>query len=95
MSLFGNNNPVPCRAGERTVLVRNIAARGLSRTFFLSFSGGATGKVEVRRSVLPFFLLSARSEEPLVAAMEVKRGFFDASFELVVTPEQDLEVFLR
>ncbi len=51
--------------------------------------GGApvTGTVEVRNGPLPFFLASQRQVRPLVDGMTVKRGFFDASFELVVVTD--------
>lgn len=85
---------IHCPAGERTVLVRNIAARGLARTFTLT-APGATGEVEVISSALPFFLLKGSQKLNFKSGMKVPRKFFDASFELAITPSADIELTLQ
>jgi hypothetical protein len=83
-----------CPADRPTVLVRNIAARGLARTFVLRLGHAAPGSVEVRSGALPFFIGAGRRVLPLADAMTIKRGFWDASFEIVVTPTEAVNVRL-
>lgn len=85
---------IHCPAGERTVLVRNIAARGLVRDFTLT-AHEATGEVEITSSALPFFLLKGTQKLPFESGMNVRRKFFDASFELAITPTTDIELTLK
>ena len=81
-----------CLSGVRTTLIRNVAARGRSATFVLWIDSQVAGSVEVRHGPFPFFLFAGRSEVPLVDGLEVRRGFFDASFELAVTSASDVQV---
>ncbi len=74
------------------MLVRNFAAGGLVRDFALQFEGPATGTIEVRRGPFPFFLLASTRAEPLVSGARVRRGVFDASFEIAVIAERDMDV---
>lgn len=83
-----------CPAGEPTVLVRNIAARGLARTFVLRTAHAAPGSVEVRSGALPFFIGASRRVLPLADGMTIQRGFWDASFEIAVTPAEAVNVRL-
>lgn len=83
-----------CPADTPTVLVRNVAARGRLRTFVLRTGGAVRGTVEVRSGPLPFFLGAKRQVFPLHDGLTVKRGFFDASFEVVVTPDAEVAVRL-
>jgi hypothetical protein len=85
---------VLCRAGVPTSLVRNVAARGLVRTFTVRTNHPATGELVVRSGLLPFFIASKRQVFPLADGLEVKRGFFDASFEVLVTPDADVHILL-
>jgi hypothetical protein len=88
-----------CQPGVRNVFVRNIAARGRTATFVLrlaSAEGAAvTGTVEIRNGPLPFFVAAKRQVLPLVDGMAVKRGFFDASFELAVTSDVEAQITLE
>ncbi len=84
-----------CLPGVRTTLIRNIAARGRKATFVLRIDTPANGSVEVRNGPVPFFLLANRKEFDLVDGLEVRRGFFDASFELVVTAVSEVHVTLE
>lgn len=77
------------------MLVRNIAARGLRREFTIEYQGSAGGSVEVRRGPFPFFVFSSSETMPLASGMKVLRGFFDASFELAVIPNQPLQITVR
>ena len=61
-------------------------------TFVLRTSSSVEGSVEVRNGPLPFFVMSARKEIPLIDGMTVRRGFFDASFEIVVISTSEVEV---
>jgi hypothetical protein len=83
-----------CRSGTPTTLVRNIAARGRLRTFVLRTDRAAGGTVAVRSGSFPFFLGARRREFPLGDGLTIRRGFFDASFEVVVTAEADVQVRL-
>ncbi len=83
-----------CRPYTPTVLVRNIAARGLSRTFALRIGHAVGGSVVVRSGPLPFFLLARRREYPLADGLALHRGFFDASFEVTVTTEEAVNIRL-
>ncbi len=85
---------VLCPSNTPTVLVRNIAARGRLRNFVLRMGHSVDGTVEVRSGPLPFFLGASRREFPLHDGLTVKRGFFDASFEVVVTADADVQVAL-
>ena len=49
----------------------------------------------MRNGPVPFFLLANRKEFDLVDGLEVRRGFFDASFELVVTAVSEVHVTLE
>ena len=81
-----------CPAGVRTTLIRNVAARGRSATFVLRVHPPVDGSVEVRNGPFPFLLLATRKEVPLIDGLEVRRGFFDASFEVAVTATSDVQV---
>ena len=81
-----------CLSAVRTTLIRNVAARGRAATFVLRIDSPVEGSVEVRHGPFPYFLLASRSEIPLVDGLEVRRGFFDASFELAVTSASDVRV---
>lgn len=83
--------PIVCAPGVPTVLIRSYAARGLIRTFTLK-ADGAQGTVEVRRSYLPLFIFASRQSLPFVSGMMVQRGFFDASFDVTLTPNAPCEV---
>jgi hypothetical protein len=83
---------VLCRAGLPTTLVQNIAARGRLRTFVLRLGHPVEGTVAIRRGPLPFFIAASHREVELADGLEIKRGFFDASFEIVVTPRADAQV---
>lgn len=83
-----------CQPHTPTRLVRNIAARGLSRTFSLRTGHAVDGAVVVRSGPLPFFLLAGRREYPLADGLTLHRGFFDASFEVTVTAEEAVNVRL-
>lgn len=85
---------VLCAAGVPTTLVRNVAARGLVRTFVLRTGHAAPGTVVVRSGALPFFIGAGRHELPLADGTPIKRGFFDASFEIVVTADEPVNVRL-
>lgn len=85
---------VPCPSNTPTVLVRNIAARGRVRTFVLRTGHPVGGTVVVRSGPLPFFIGASRHVFPLHDGLTVKRGFFDASFEVVVTAEAHVQVRL-
>jgi hypothetical protein len=85
---------VLCRSGTPTTLVRNIAARGRLRTFVLRTDRPVGGTVAVRSGPLPFFLGAGRRVLTLGDGLTIKRGFFDASFEVVVTSEADVHVRL-
>lgn len=80
-------SPQDCEAGKRAVFVRNIAARALVRSFTIE-GAGLEGEVEVRRSMLPFFIAASTERMPLKSGMVVRRKFFDASFELAITPSR-------
>lgn len=84
-----------CRSGTPTTLVRNIAARGRLRTFALRTDRAVGGTVEVRSGPFPFFVGARRRVLPLGDGLTIKRGFFDASFEVVVTAEADVHVRLE
>jgi hypothetical protein len=71
-----------------------VAARGRRRTFTLRLAAPVTGRVRVRHGPLPFFLGASSSEEALLDGVQVQRGFFDASFELVVIADAAVEVSL-
>lgn len=81
-----------CLPGVRNTLIRNIAARGRAATFVLRIDTPVDGSVEVRHGPLPFFVLSSRKDFPLVDGVEVRRNFFDASFELAVTVASEVQV---
>ncbi len=86
---------IECPAGVRTVLARNVAARGLWREFDLvveSASGPVGGTLEVRRGFLPLFLLASTTSQPIAARVRAERGSFDASFELAITPTHPVRV---
>lgn len=83
-----------CRSATPTTLVRNIAARGRLRTFVLRTDRAVGGTVAVRSGPLPFFLGARRREFPLADGLTIRRAFFDASFEIVVTAEADVYVRL-
>jgi len=85
---------VLCPAGTPTLLIRNIAARGRARTFVVRLSHGVGGSVEVRSGPLPFFLGASRQMLALSDGLTVHRGFFDASFEVIVSADQDVNVRL-
>lgn len=85
---------VLCLSGVPTTLVRNIAARGRLRTFVLRTGHAVGGTVAVRSGPFPFFLGARRRELPLDDGLMIRRGFFDASFEVVVTAEADVHVRL-
>jgi hypothetical protein len=85
---------VLCPSAAPTTLVRNIAARGRLRTFVLRTDHASGGTVVVRSGPLPFFLRARRREFPLGDGLAIKRGFFDASFEVVVTAETDVYIRL-
>lgn len=88
-----------CQPGVPNTLIRNVAARGRKATFVLRLDtpvdGTVGGTVEVRNGPLPFFVLANRNEFPLVDGLEVRRGFFDASFELVVTAASAVRVTIE
>jgi hypothetical protein len=84
-----------CPADRPTVLVRNTAARGLARTFVLRTAHAAPGSVEVRSGALPFFIGAGRRVLPLADGMTIARGFWDASFEIAVTPSEAVNVRLE
>lgn len=86
---------VHCPAATPTVLVRNVAARGRLRTFTLRVGQPVGGIVAVRSGALPFFLGARRSVLPLQDGVTARRGFFDASFEIVVTAGADVLVRLE
>jgi len=52
------------------------------------------GTVAVRSGFFPFFLGAGRREFPLADGLTIRRGFFDASFEVVVTADADVNVRL-
>ena len=79
----------------RTTLIRNVAARGRTATFVLRIGRPVDGVVEVRNGPLPFFLGARRTEFALVDGLEVRRGFFDASFELAVTAASEVQVTIE
>lgn len=83
-----------CQARTPTVLVRNVAARGRLRTFVLRTAHPATGTVTVRSGPLPFFLGATRRVHPLADGLPLRRGFFDASFEVVVVADEAVNVRL-
>jgi hypothetical protein len=85
---------VLCPTNTPTVLVRNVAARGRLRTFSLRVGHAVAGTVEVRSGPLPFFIGAGRRTFPLQDGLPIKRGFFDASFEVVVTAQADVQVRL-
>jgi hypothetical protein len=64
-------------------------------TFVLRTSSPVEGSVEVRNGPLPFFLMAPRKELPLVDGMTVRRGFFDASFEIVVIATSEVDVTIN
>lgn len=84
-----------CQPGVRNTLIRNVAARGRKATFVLRIDTPVEGSVEVRNGPIPFFLAASRNVFPLVDGLEVKRGFFDASFELVVTAASEVQVTIE
>jgi hypothetical protein len=89
------SSSIECPAGVRTVLVRNVAARGLWREFDVVVEGEGDpvgGTLEVRRSFLPLFLLASTAFHPVVARMRAERGYLDASFELAITPTHPVRV---
>jgi hypothetical protein len=83
-----------CPSGTPTTLVRNIAARGRLRTFVLRTGHAVGGTVAVRSGPFPFFLGARRRVFPLDDGLTIRRGFFDASFEVVVTADADARVRL-
>ena len=83
-----------CQPHASTRLIRNVAARGLSRTFVLRIGQAVGGSVVVRSGPLPFFVLASRRVHPLTDGLTVRRGFFDASFEVVVLAEAAVNVRL-
>lgn len=83
-----------CLARTPTTLVRNIAARGRLRTFVLRTDRAVGGTVAVRSGAFPFFLGARRRAFPLDDGLTIRRGFFDASFEVVVTADADVRVRL-
>lgn len=76
------------------MLVRNVAARGRTRTFVLRVGEAVPGEVVVRRGPLPFFWLASRRVSPLADGVTAHRGFFDASFEVVVIAKSPVNVRL-
>lgn len=87
-------SPQDCQAGQRTIFVRNIAARALVRNFVIECAD-LEGAVEVRRSMFPFFIGASTERLPLVPGMIVRRKFFDASFELAITPKRAGRIVLQ
>ena len=83
-----------CPADIPTTLIRNIAARGRLRTFVVRTDPAVGGTVVVRSGPFPFFIRAKRREHPLVDGLTIKRGFFDASFEVIVTASTDAHVRL-
>ena len=77
------------------MVVRTMAARGRARTFVLRIGHPASGTVGVRSGALPFFVGAGGRTLPLVDGLTIARGFWDASFEVVVTPEEDVVVHLE
>ena len=83
-----------CQPDAPTRLIRSVAARGLSRTFVLRTGEAVGGSVVVRSGPLPFFVLASRRVHPLTDGLTVRRGFFDASFEIVVVADAAVHVRL-
>ena len=48
----------------------------------------------MRSGALPFFIGASSRERDLADGIPIERGFFDASFEVVVTAEADVQVRL-
>lgn len=83
--------PIACAPGVPTVLIRSYAARGLIRTFTLT-AEGVQGTIEIRRSYFPLFIFASRQSLPFTSGMSVQRGFFDASFDVVMNATSPCEV---
>jgi hypothetical protein len=83
-----------CPAHTPTTLLRNIAARGRLRTFVLRTDRSVDGTVAIRSGGWPFFFRANCRDVPLRDGLTIKRGFFDASFEVVVIAEADVHVRL-
>ncbi len=69
-------------------------ARGRARTFVLRVGHDAQGSVRVRSGALPFFIGAGHRVLPLADGVTVARGFWDASFEVVVTADEAVNVRL-
>lgn len=85
---------ISCVPGTPTILIRNIAARGMPQTYTLN-AEGAAGMVRVRRGFLPFFWFAQEATMPFAHGMKVSRGWLDASFEVVLTANAPCTVEIR
>ena len=89
--MFFVSKTLHCPAKSASILIKNIAARGRIRTLTLH-GENIRGIIRVRRSFFPCFILAQEETFPFVSGMKIKQNFFNASFEITLTPNESCDV---